>query len=63
MWREGRYSRFLRCEGITLKQMTLVAREQDRPDVSRRLQWRKYQGRIDPGRLIFIRVVTRTYST
>jgi transposase len=32
-----------------------VAREQDRPDVSRRrAQWRKYQGRIDPARLIFI---------
>jgi transposase len=32
-----------------------VAREQDRPDVSRRrAQWRNYQGRIDPGRLIFI---------
>ena len=32
-----------------------MAREQDRPDVSRRrAQWRKYQGRIDPARLIFI---------
>jgi transposase len=33
----------------------LVAREQDRPDVSRRrAQWRNYQGLIDPARLIFI---------
>jgi transposase len=32
-----------------------VAREQDRPDVSRRrAQWRKYQSRIDPARLVFI---------
>jgi transposase len=33
----------------------VFAREQDRPDVARRReQWRKYQGRIDPGRLVFI---------
>ena len=33
----------------------MFAREQDRPDVARRReQWRKYQGRIDPGRLVFI---------
>ena len=32
-----------------------MAREQDRPDVSRRrAQWRKYQRRIDPSRLVFI---------
>ena len=32
-----------------------MAREQDRPDVSRRrAQWRNYQGRIDPARLVFI---------
>jgi transposase len=31
------------------------ASEQDRPDVARRrAQWRKYQGRIDPKRLVFI---------
>jgi transposase len=31
------------------------AAEQDRPDVARRRgQWRKYQGRIDPARLVFI---------
>jgi hypothetical protein len=34
---------------------TLVAREQDRPDISRhRKRWRTYQGLIDPGRLVFI---------
>jgi transposase len=34
---------------------TLIAREQDRPDISRhRKRWRAYQGRIDPGRLVFI---------
>jgi transposase len=32
-----------------------VARERDRPDISRRRsQWRSYQGRIDPRRLVFI---------
>lgn len=32
-----------------------MAREQDRPGVSRRrAQWRRYQGRIDPARLVFI---------
>jgi putative transposase len=32
-----------------------VASEQDRPDVARRrAQWRRYQGRIDPARLVFI---------
>jgi putative transposase len=34
---------------------TLIAAEQDRPDVARRrAQWSKYQGRIDPSRLVFI---------
>jgi putative transposase len=34
---------------------TLFATEQDRPDVARRrAQWKEYQGRIDPARLIFI---------
>jgi putative transposase len=33
----------------------LVASERDRPDVARRRQqWRAYQGRIDPTRLVFI---------
>jgi hypothetical protein len=35
--------------------LTLVAREQDRRDISRhRARWRAYQGLIDPRRLIFI---------
>ncbi|BCG76126.1 hypothetical protein MesoLj113a_72840 [Mesorhizobium sp. 113-1-2] len=34
---------------------TLIAAEQDRPDVARRrAQWAKYQDRIDPSRLVFI---------
>src|SRR6202161_1081524 len=34
---------------------SLHASEQDRPDVARRrAQWKKYQGRIDPQRLVFI---------
>jgi transposase len=34
---------------------TLVAGEQDRPDISRhRKRWRTYQGLIDPRRLVFI---------
>ena len=34
---------------------TLFATEQDRPDVARRrAQWKKYQGRLDPARLVFI---------
>ena len=34
---------------------TLVAREQDRTDISRhRARWRAYQGLIDPRRLVFI---------
>jgi transposase len=33
----------------------VVAGERDRPDVARRrAQWKKYQGRIDPKRLVFI---------
>lgn len=33
----------------------MVARERDRPDVARRReQWKKYQPRIDPARLVFI---------
>ena len=33
----------------------MVASERDRPDVARRRQqWRAYQGRIDPTRLVFI---------
>lgn len=47
-------SRFFRREGVTFKK-TLVAREQERPDVSRhRTRWRKYQRQINPSRLVFI---------
>ena len=39
----------------TAQKKTLVAREQDRPDVKRhRIRWRKYQKLVDPSRLVFI---------
>ncbi|MBK1664488.1 IS630 family transposase [Rhodospirillum rubrum] len=45
---------FVHGEKLSFKK-TLVAIEQDRPDVARRrAQWAKYQGRIDPERLVFI---------
>jgi transposase len=45
---------FFAHEGISFKK-SLHASEQDRPDVARRrAQWKRYQGRIDPGRLVFI---------
>ena len=45
---------FVHAEGLSLKK-NLFASEQDRPDVARRReQWRKYQGLIDPERLVFI---------
>jgi transposase len=45
---------FLRVERLTFKK-SLHAAEQDRPDVARRrAQWKKYQGRVDPRRLVFI---------
>jgi len=45
---------FFEHEGISFKK-SLHASEQDRPDVARRrAQWRKYQGRLDPSRLVFI---------
>jgi len=38
-----------------LQKKTLFAAEQDRPKVARRrAQWKKYQGRLDPRRLVFI---------
>jgi putative transposase len=41
-------------KGSALKK-TVHASEQERPDVARRrAQWRKYQTRIDPARLVFI---------
>ncbi|MGH7880470.1 MAG: IS630 family transposase, partial [Candidatus Binataceae bacterium] len=46
---------FLHAEGLSFKKKSVRAREQDRPDVARRReQWRTYQGRIDPRRLVFI---------
>jgi hypothetical protein len=45
---------FFEHEGISLKK-SLHATEQDRPDVARwRAQWKKYQGWLDPSRLVFI---------
>ncbi|HME86700.1 MAG TPA: IS630 family transposase [Roseiarcus sp.] len=47
-------SRFFGRIGVTFKK-TLVAREQDRPDIRRhRERWRLYQGLIDPSRLVFV---------
>jgi putative transposase len=38
-----------------LQKKTLIAAEQDRPDVARRrAQWTKYRGRVDLSRLVFI---------
>lgn len=46
--------RFLKRERQSYKK-TLMASEQERPQVARRReQWRKYQGRIDGRRLVFI---------
>jgi transposase len=40
---------------LDAQKKTLVAREQDRPDVKRhRIRWRKYQKLVDPSRLVFI---------
>ncbi|WP_260582715.1 IS630 family transposase [Sphingopyxis sp. PET50] len=45
---------FLEREGLSFKK-SLFATEQDRPQIARRrAQWRKYQGRLDPRRLVFI---------
>ncbi len=45
---------FFEHEGISFKK-SLHASEQDRPDVARRrARWKKYQGRLDPSRLVFI---------
>jgi transposase len=50
----GSVWRIVHDAGISFKK-TLFAAEQDRPDVARRrAQWKKYQGRIDPARLVFI---------
>ena len=45
---------FVHAEKLSFKK-TLHASEQDRPDFARRrAQWRQYQGRVDPARLVFI---------
>jgi transposase len=45
---------FFEHEGISFKK-SLYASERDRPDVARRrTQWKKYQVRLDPARLVFI---------
>ncbi len=45
---------FLPAKGSPSKK-SLHASEQDRPDVARqRARWKKYQGRLDPKRLVFI---------
>ncbi len=46
---------FFEHEGISFKKKSLRASEQNRPDVARRrAQWMRYQGRVDPTRLVFI---------
>jgi len=46
--------RFVRSEGMSFKK-SLFAEEQARPAIARRrAQWKKYQGRLDPRRLVFI---------
>jgi transposase len=43
------------CRGPVAQKKTLIAAEQDRPDVARRrAQWARYKDRIDPSRLVFI---------
>ena len=50
----GAVWRFFAREGVSFKK-SLHASEQDRPDVAlRRRRWKKYQGRLDPRRLVFI---------
>ena len=50
----GAVWRFFKREGISLKK-SLHASEQDRADIARRrARWKKYQGRLDPKRLVFI---------
>ena len=44
----------LRRAGFSFRR-TLFAAEQDRPKITRRrAQWKKYPGRLDPTRLVFI---------
>ena len=61
---DGAVWTFVHAEGLSFKKPapakagggeTAVASEQDRPDVARRrTQWKKYQAKIDPARLVFI---------
>jgi transposase len=45
---------FVHAEKLSYKK-TVLAAEQDRPDVARRrMLWKKYQGLVDPPRLVFI---------
>ena len=45
---------FVHAEKLSFKK-SVVAGERDRPDVARRrVQWTKYQGRVEPERLVFI---------
>src|SRR5271166_225308 len=45
---------FVHREGLSFKK-TVLASEQDRPDIARkRARWKAYQGQIDPRRLVFI---------
>jgi transposase len=45
---------FVHAEKLSFKK-SVVASERDRPDIARRrAQWTKYQGRIEPERLVFI---------
>jgi transposase len=45
---------FVHAEGLSFKKSVLPA-EQLRPQIARRReQWKKYQGRLDPKRLVFI---------
>src|ERR1700760_2230532 len=57
-WSRGRLSvgvGIRPCRKAQLQKKTLVASEQDRPDVARRrAQWLKYQPKIEPSRLVFI---------
>ncbi len=46
--------KFVHAERLSFKK-NVLASERDRPDVARRReQWKKYQTRVDPGRLVFI---------
>ena len=51
----GAVWRFLQARGDQRSKKSLYATEQDRPDVARRrARWKKYQGQLDPRRLVFI---------